>query len=570
MEKIKLGRNQINRGKEKSLKEWVPKRSYRSEQSEDALIISDELGLDAASEFPELKVHKENVSVRQKEEVGEFKLEPFGKAADPVSLYLKEMGSFRLLTREGEVEIAKRIESGQQDILSAVLNCPIAIREVINLGSALRAGKIEIKEVTNETDDGETTIEEEQMQKKRVLNLINKIRKGEERIRILRGGLGFRNKTVLTRRVQETICKKQSEIFDALKRINLSEKQTNRIVQKLNQWNIRMEKAQGEVKKHEEDLGVSVQEVRKSLKMTKKKMSKGSPFYPADKQKDWEEMSRIARNVKRKLARMEAECGLSLDQLKETLEAIEAGEAQACEAKSELVTANLRLVISIARKYLNRGLSFLDLIQEGNIGLMKAVDKFEYQRGYKFGTYATWWVRQAITRAIADQSRTIRIPVHMIEVFNKLYRTSRDLIQEVGREPTLEEIAERMEMSLDNVQKVYKIAKRPISLETPIGQEEDGRLEDFIVDKEAISPQDAAISLNMTRQIQRALATLNEREEKILEMRFGIGEKHDHTLEEVGQYFDVTRERIRQIEAKALGKMKHFSRANKLRSFIEN
>jgi RNA polymerase primary sigma factor len=331
-----------------------------------------------------------------------------------------------------------------------------------------------------------------------------------------------------------------------------------------------MEKAQGEVEKHEADLGFLVQGVRKSLKMIKKKVPQGSPFYLADKLKDWEEISRIARNVKRKVGRMEVECGLSSDELKQTLRAIEAGEAKASKAKSELVKANLRLVISIARKYLNRGLPFLDLIQEGNIGLMKAVDKFEYQRGYKFGTYATWWVRQAITRAIDDQTRTIRIPVHMMEVINKLYRTSLYMIQEMGREPTLEEIAERMGMSLDNMQKVYKIAKRPISLDTPIGQGEDGRLEDFIVDKEVISPQDAAISLNMTRQIQRVLATLNEREEKILRMRFGIAEKHGHTLEEVGQDFDLTRERIRQIEAKALGKMKHFSRANKLRSFIEN
>jgi len=551
------------------LKEWVPYRSYRSEQSEDALIISDEVDLNGVSEFAGLKVENENALLRKEEEVVECHLEPFGKAADLVGFYLKEMGSFRLLTREGEVEIAKRIESGQQEMLSVVLNCPIAVREVINLGSALRAGKIEIKEVTNEIDDEMTRVGEEQIEKKRVLNLINKIQKGEERIRILQGELKPRNKEVPTKRIQEKICKKQAEIFDAFKRLNLSEKQVNRIIQKLKQWNIRMEKAQGEVEKHGEDLGISVQEVRKSWKTIKKKVPKGSPFHPADKLKNWEETSRIARNVKRKVGRIEGECGLSADQLKEALRAIEAGEAKASEGKSALVKANLRLVISIARRYLNRGLPFLDLIQEGNMGLMKAIDKFEYQRGYKFGTYATWWIRQAITRAIADQTRTIRIPVHMIEVINKLYRTSRALIQEVGREPTLEEIAERMGMSLEKVQKVYKIAKRPISLETPIGEEEDGRLEDFIVDKEVISPQDAAISSNMAKQIQKVLSTLNKREEKILRMRFGIAEKHDHTLEEVGQDFDLTRERIRQIEAKALGKLKHSSRANKLKSFIE-
>jgi RNA polymerase primary sigma factor len=266
---------------------------------------------------------------------------------------------------------------------------------------------------------------------------------------------------------------------------------------------------------------------------------------------------------------MEAEFGLSSEQIKEALRAIEKWETIVQEAKVELIKANLRLVISIAKRYLNRGLQFLDLIQEGNIGLMKAVEKFEYQRGYKFGTYATWWVRQAITRAIADQARTIRIPVHMIEVINKLNRTSRSLVQEIGREPTLEEIAEKMGVPLHYVQKILRVSKKTISLETPIGEEEDSRLEDFIEDKVSISPQDAAISSNLTKQTQTVLSTLDKREEKILRMRFGIGEKNDHTLEEVGQDFNVTRERIRQIEEKALKKLKHPSRAEKLKSFIE-
>jgi RNA polymerase primary sigma factor len=558
--------------KRKRLKKRVSIRSYRSEESEDPLFLSDGLEIDVVREFPGLKVENENAPVREEQEVVEYKLETFGKASDPVQIYLKEMGSFSLLTREGEVEIAKRIENGQLEVLSVVLDCPTAIEEVVNLGNALHAGKTTIKEVTNEIDDEETSVEEEQIQKKKVLNLIKKLQRGGERIRVLRGALRLRNKKVPKKRIHEKILKKRTKIFDAIKRINLREKQINKIVQKLKQWDIRMEKAQKEVKKYEEDLGISIQEARKSLRIMKKKSIQEGSFPPDKvrlKLKDLKEMDRIARNVKRRVGRMEVECGLSSDQIKEAVKAIEKGEAKTKEAKGEMVKANLRLVISIARRYINRGLGFLDLIQEGNIGLMKAVDRFEYQRGYKFGTYATWWVRQAITRAIADQARTIRLPVHMIEIINKLNRTSRALVQQMGKEPTLEEVAEKMGISSDKVQKILKITQKPISLETPIGEEEDSRLEDFIEDKEVISPQDAAISSNMAKQIHRVLSTLDKREEKIVRMRFGIGEKHDHTLEEVGQDFNLTRERVRQIEEKALRKLKRSSRADKLRSFIE-
>jgi len=569
-------RKRKNRDGGRSLKKRVPKRHYRSEsrqgREEDALILSDELDVDVASEFPELKVGDGNVQAREEEEVVEYKLRPLGKAADPVTIYLKELGSFPLLTREGEVEIAKRIENGQRDVLSVLLNCPIAVSEFINLGVALRAGRVEIREVTNEIDDKETSVEEEQIQKKRFLNLINKIWKKEASIRTLQRRLGCRKKESTKKKIQEQIWKKQTKIFNIFKQLNLKEKQINRIVQKLKQWDIRMEKAIKEVEKYEEDLGVSVQEARKYLRVMRKKAIKKSSLSPVKVGlwlKDLEEMDRIARNVKRKSGRMEVECGLSSDQIKETVRAIEKGEAKAKEAKSEMVKANLRLVISIARRYLNRGLQFLDLIQEGNIGLMKAVDKFEYQRGYKFGTYATWWVRQAMTRAIADQTRTIRLPVHMIEIINKLNRTSQTLVRDNGREPTLDEIAEEMGMSLEKIQRVLKITKKPISIETPIGEEEDSRLGDLLEDKEVISPQEAAINSDMAKQIQKVLSTLTKREEKILRMRFGIEEKKDHTLEEVGQDFDLSRERIRQIEDKALWKLKHSSRADKLKSFID-
>jgi len=548
------------------------RRSSGHEKTLDPLTFPEELDIDVLGEFPGLKLESGNETAltREEEDVAENELEFFRKTPDPVRIYLKEMGSFPLLTREGEMEIAKRIESGQQEVIRVIFNCPITVKEVIMLGGDLRADRVGIREVTDEIDDEDTTALEEDIQRKRVLSLINKIQRDEEHIRLLQKKLKARENGISKKAIRERITEKQVEIFNRLTQIRLKDGLVNRIVRKLKDREIQIRLNERELKKCEKLL-FSFQEAKRRLPRNGKRMT-GRSFSsarPKLKNQKLREMSRIARHLRRKVSCVEAECGLSSVQLKEALRAIEAGEARAKEAKNELIKANLRLVISIAKRYVNRGLQFLDLIQEGNMGLMRAVDKFEYRRGYKFGTYATWWIRQAITRAIADQARTIRLPVHMVEVINKLNRVSRLLVQQMGREPTTEEIAKKMGVSLEHLQKILRITKKPISLETPIGEEEDSRLEDFIEDEKSLSPQDAAINSNLVKQTQKVLSTLNKREEKILRMRFGIGENHDYTLEEVGRDFHVTRERIRQIEAKALRKLKHSRRAEKLKSFVE-